>query len=215
MTVTAEQLRLRVRLEHDCAGPRCSAFALDLYRLLKTPQYLRGASVLPLPPTWDDWKAGHRTARKRAARAGRLGYRFAEIDRSQYADDIYEINVSLPERQGRPMAAGYLQRHQYSPLPAYTCDLHRIREYGVLAGDRLVAYLVLYRSGELALISQILGHGDTLADDVMYLLGAGAIRAQFAHGGVVYYNRHDSGTDGLRYYKERLGFRPADITLAL
>ena len=41
----------------------------------------------------------------------------------------------------------------------------------------------------------------------MYLLFAGALtRETLAGPGMVVYNRHDSGTDGLRFFKERLGF---------
>ena len=49
------------------------------------------------------------------------------------------------------------------------------------------------------------------ADDVMYLLAAGTIEEQTPLGGFVYYNRHDSGTSGLVYFKERLGFAAADV----
>jgi hypothetical protein len=74
------------------------------------------------------------------------------------------------------------------------------------ARQPLVAYLWLYRAGDLALVSSILGHGNHLANDVMYLLDAGRDRREAEHGGFLVYNRHDSGTDGLRYFKERIGF---------
>jgi hypothetical protein len=75
--------------------------------------------------------------------------------------------------------------------------------------------MTLYRCGGLSLISMILGHGDHLRDDIMYLLAAGMIAAHAADGGVLFYNRHDSGTDGLRYYKERLGFAERDVEFML
>ncbi len=216
MTVIAERTRtVTVRLEPGCVTAGCAGFATDLHTKLDTPGYTRGVSVLELPATFDEWRAAHRTARKRAARSEALGYRFARIDRSQHTDDLFDINTSLPVRQGRPMSAGYLDRQQHSPLPDYPCDRHRIDEYGVLQGERLRAYLVLYRVGELGLVSQILGHGDHLAADVMWLLAAGAVREQTPFGGFLYYNRWDSGTDGLRYYKARLGFREADVRWAL
>jgi hypothetical protein len=140
-----------------------------------------------------------------------MGYRFDEIDRSLFNDDIHDINTSLPERQGRPMSAGYLKRHNHGQLPVYPCDRHRVNTYGVIDGVTLRAYLSLYRCGELVLISMILGHGDYLKSDIMYLLAHGTIEAQAGQGGVFYYNRHDSGTVGLRYYKEKLGFSEADV----
>ncbi len=204
-----------IGLEAGCVDRGCAELAWRLHRQLATPGYTRGVSVLGLPATYDEWRAAHRTARKRADRAERLGYRFSSIDRSAFADDIFDINTSLPVRQGRPMSAGYQQRPEHSPLPAYPCPRHRIYEYGVLEGERLRAYLVLYRCGELGLWSQILGHGAHLDADIMYLLAAGALYDQVDAGGVFYYNRWDSGGAGLRYFKARLGFEEADIVWAL
>jgi hypothetical protein len=215
MTVAAPADTLTIQLEAACAHADCSEMAWRLHRKLDTPGYTQGVSILPLPATFDQWRSEHRTARKRADRSGRLGYRFATIDRSRFSDDIHEINTSLAERQGRPMAAGYLERQDHGPLPHYPCDRHRVHTYGVLQEGRLRAYLILYRVGELSLVSQILGHGDHLAADVMYLLASGGVEQQTPGGGFLYYNRHDSGTDGLRYYKERLGFRETDISWVL
>ncbi len=216
MTAVAEHTRtLTVAMEAACVTVGCAGFATDMHTKLDTPRYTRDVSILPLPDSFERWRAAHRTARKRADRSARLGYRFATIDRSQHSDDIFDINTSLPVRQGRPMSAGYRQRPQHSPLPDYACDRHRICEYGVLEGDRLRAYLVLYRVGDLGLVSQILGHGDHLAADVMWLLASGAVEQQIPLGGVLYYNRWDSGTDGLRYFKARLGFRETDVRWAL
>jgi len=209
--MVAVAARTRIRLMASCGDAGCARMAWEMHRKLNTPGYSRGVSVLALPPAYRGWQAAHRTARKRQARAGRLGYRFDHIDRAEHSDAIYAINTSMAERQGRPMAAGYLERHDYQPLPEQPCDQHRIYTYGVLRYDRLVAYLVLHRVGELALVSQILGHGAHLADDVMYLLAAGMIEEQTPFGGFAYYNRHDSGTSGLVYFKERLGFQPADV----
>lgn len=206
---------MRVELgQHDaCAhDDGCAPFAADLHTTLANGSYDWPASILPLADM-ADYAAAHRTARKRAARAERLGYRFEQISRPDFADDIYEINTSKAERQGRRMTDGYRRRNEFTALPDYPCIRHRIDEYGVLAGTRLVSYLVLYVCGDLALISQILGHGDHLANDIMYLLALRAFNATLDRSGPVtaFYNRHDSGTEGLVYFKERLGFAPARV----
>ena len=182
---------------HDLGGPRYLQLSRGPYDV---------CSVLETPESVDAWRACHRTARKRADRSARLGYRFAEIRREQHNDDIYRINTSLDQRQGRPMADSYRRPQKFVPLPDYRCNRHRISTYGVLAGRRLVAYLWLYRCGSLALVSSILGHGAHLADDIMYLLAQGVIGAEADTGGYLVYNRWDSGTDGLRYYKSKVGF---------
>jgi hypothetical protein len=134
-------------------------------------------------------------------------------DRGAYADDIYEINVSAPERQGRPMSPGYHERPSSAPDSMPLCPLHGVHAYGVFAPDGpLVAYVWIYRSADLALVSSILGHADHLTNDVMYELFEAALSGEIEAGeGVVTYNRADSGTDGLRFFKERLGFSGADV----
>jgi hypothetical protein len=129
---------------------------------------------------------------------------------------MFAINTSLARRQGRPMTDSYLQPPDVTPLPDYPCDRHAIRPYGVFHGDQLRAYLFLYRAGELALVSSILGHGAYLADNIMYLLVAEMLEVESAYGpGTVVYNRHDSGTDGLRFFKERVGFTATEVLWAL
>lgn len=206
MMSVASDTALPIQVEADCSRDGCSVLAQNLLDVLDTGRYDR-CSVLPIPFTIDEWLRVHRTARKRAARAVRHGYRFATVKRHDHADDIYAINTSLDERQGRPMSAGYQQRPSETPLPAYACDRHAIRTYGVLRDDTLVAYLWMYRAGQLALVSSILGHADHLDYGIMYLLFAGSLEQEIAAGqGAIVYNRADSGTDGLRWFKTRLGF---------
>lgn len=205
---------VHISLDAACDFAECARFAFPLHKQLKVGYEV--CSVLPVPGTLAEWREGHRTARKRADRAVRLGYQFREIAREEYDDDIFQINTSLDERQGRPMSAGYRERNHYLSLPEYACERHAIRTYGVI-DDRgiLVAYMWLYRSGELALVSSILGHGEHLANDVMYLLVQGAIEAEVGERGYFVYNRADSGTDGLRYFKSKLGFVPMEVAWEL
>ena len=109
------------------------------------------------------------------------------------------------------MSSGYLERRNHSRLPEFPCEAHNTRTYGVLKGRKLVAYMVLHRSNELALVSQILGHDRYQQDEIMYALFAGVVADQAGYSGQFFYNRHDSGGDGLRFFKERLGFREGDV----
>jgi hypothetical protein len=197
--LTAE--RTAISMEIGC----CKDFAGPLYLQLSRGNY-RECSVMRLPETVGEWRDEHRTARKRASRAERLGYAFDTIERERFSEDLFAINTSLDSRQGRPMTEAYQRPVEHGPLPEYPCARHAVRTYGVLKDGRLVAYLWLHRAGDLALVSTILGHGDHLANDVMYLLMQGVIDKESWFGGMLVYNRHDSGTDGLRYFKERIGF---------
>jgi hypothetical protein len=167
-----------------------------------------------MPEDFTAYLLEHNTARKRAGRAARLRYRFAYIDRARYEDDINAVNVSTPERQGRPMSEAYQRPHTFGPNEMI-CSHHHVYTYGVLKDSHVVAYLWLYRSGELAMVSSILGHLDHLDNGVMYLLVTEAIRDQMALGGTLFYNLHSSGTDGLRWFKERLGFQATEIAWLL
>jgi hypothetical protein len=71
-----------------------------------------------------------------------------------------------------------------------------------------VAYTWVYQVGEMCLFNRILGHGAHLDSGIMYTLVAGSI-ADLMPAGLRYamYERHTSGSEGLRYFKEKLGFR--------
>ena len=196
-----------------CAKPGCLKMAGELKAQLD-PAYCRGASVMPLEVKAGAWLEAHRTARKRSAQAEKLGYTFATIDRQVFADDIYDINTSTDRRQGRPMSPGYQQQPVYGPNPM-TCPMHHVYTYGVHDDDQLRAYLWLYRSGELAMVSSILGHADYLADGIMYLLYRGMLEEQLKLGGMVFYNLWNSGTDGLRWFKECVGLAEGDVEWTL
>jgi hypothetical protein len=204
MTATA------ISLVAGCESPSCVGFAMPLHRQLRAGY--ETCSVLGVPETLGEWREAHRTARKRADKAVRLGYQFREVAREEHVEDIYEINTSLEERQGRAMTSAYRERQNFLPLDDYPCPRHAIRTYGVLSGrGKLVAYLWLYRSGELALVSSILGHGEHLDDGIMHLLVQGVVGAEIPHGGFLVYNRHDSGTNGLRQFKEWFGFEATEV----
>lgn len=206
-------MTIRLGPHRDCvADSSCVELWEELAVLFGSGRYNYPASILELDDV-DTYLAEHRTARKRAQRASRLGYYVSPLHRDLHEDDIFAINTSLPERQGRPMTEGYRERQTFSPLPAYPCPRHRIETWGVWTGEQLVGYLVLYVSGEMAMVSQILGHGDHLENDIMYLLVTDVLRHQ-PRPLTVFYNRHDGGTDGLRYFKERLGFAPERVAWA-
>jgi hypothetical protein len=208
-------------LRADTPDAACTELADQFYDKFTAPHprhpeygtYQNGPSILVLPSTFDEyWEgaAGYGTRRK-VRKALKEGYSFAFIDRDQYLDDIHAINTSMPERQGREMKAGYLKRPgPYGPLPAYSCPKHQVRTYGVLKDGHLVAYTWLYQMGEMCLFSTILGHGDHLNAGVMYLLIAETLKDVIPLAGTKYamYNMHQSGTEGLKFFKEQMGFAP-------
>ena len=110
------------------------------------------------------------------------------------------------------MSNGYQMMPSTEPLPVYPCGRHGVHTYGVETEDgKLAAYSWVYRSGELALVSTILGHDAHLRDEIMYLLVQGLVPAESPEDGYLVYNRYDSGSDGLRFFKDRCGFQPMSV----
>ena len=214
VTVATRRRVATVDLSAGCTRAHCLRMALGL-KMQLDPDYSTRAALLSLEGVFHDYLPQHRTARKRAARAERAGYSFQVIDRHAYEGDIYAINTSAPERQGRRMSGAYRERPRYGPSPL-VCPRHHVYTYGVLAEQGpLVAYLWLYRSGELALVSSILGHAEHLEAGVMYLLFLGMLQRQYRHGGTLFYNLWNSGTEGLRFFKTRLGLEEGNVEWAL
>lgn len=213
MAATIEQRTVQVSVELYCRFPTCEGFAAPLLKQMSGGCYDWPMSVLTLDRSHHDlYLVGVPTAAKRTNRAKLRGYGFAHFDRLDYIDDIHAINTSLETRQGRPMSDSYRNRPTFSDLGDQPCSRHRVNCYGVFDKyDTLIAYTFIYRAGQLALVSQVLGHGDHLKQEVMFLLMTETVRAEIPEGGYLTYNRHDSGNTGLVWHKERLGFRPTRI----
>lgn len=201
----------------DTPGTKCRQIASDEFDLLADPrlkgQYEQGQAALRIESA-DGWLAEHRTARKRALRADRLGYTVSTFEPCDWHEDIMAVNLSTPRRQGRPMNDSYTNKERStSKIGPMACPLHHRLEYGVFRDEHLYGYAGIIRCGELAHVSMFLGHWDMLEDGIMYLLMREVVFAETELSSpiVLYYNRYDSGTDGLRFYKDRIGLAETDI----
>lgn len=145
-----------------------------------------------------------------AQRASARGYRFKEIDRNDFIDDIHAINCSMPVRQGRPMAASYLHhvRHFHNE-----CNY---RYFGVLdPRGKLMAYCELGIFGNFALLSRLLGYRNN--DGVMHFMIVEIIGLLIADGNLDFamYDTFFGASDGLRKFKTILGFKPYRVRYRL
>lgn len=212
--VTVTETATRISLELNCQDDMCRQFAAPLLEHLEHGYEV--CAVQAIPPTVGHWRWTHRSARKRSDRASRRGYVAMSYRREDHEDAIHAINNSTPRRQGRPMSPSYRAPTHFSPLPSYPCARHAIRTTGIFEpGGILVGYLTMYRAGQLALVSQILGHAAHLENEIMFALFQRALERECARGpGMVVYNRWDSGTDGLRTHKRLLGFVETEVEWA-
>jgi hypothetical protein len=166
-----------------------------------------GAALLPLDE-FDDaegYLADLRYARRRVRRAKRLGYAVAPFAPDDRRAELLAIHTSLPERQGQPIDAAYID-----PEAEYETGPHM--EYlGVFRDDVLTAYCHLWYAGEIVGVNRIMGHGDHLDDGIMFLLMAGVVdRVKATRPDVhyVFYDMFFGAAKGLREFKVHLGFRP-------
>jgi hypothetical protein len=137
-------------------------------------------------------------------KALRAGYIFQPVDLNDHVGEIDAIHRSAPERQGKAIDPAYVKR-----LDRYPVNEHNAY-YGIVRDGKLVAYLWVVRSGQLALLNRIMGHADYLRDGIMYMLVTSYIAGECDAGGqhVVMYDTWFGASEGLRLFKSRCGFRP-------
>lgn len=166
-----------------------------------------GAALLPLTD-YDDvdaYLASLRYVRRRVQRARRLGYTFGPFDPDDRRADLLAIHASLPERQGQPIEAAYLDA-----AAVYDKGPH-VEYLGVFRDGILVAYAHLRYAGEIVGLNRVMGHGKHLDDGIMFLLMAGVVehvKATRPDIHYVFYDMFFGAGEGLRAFKTHLGFRP-------
>ncbi|WP_144118690.1 hypothetical protein [Catellatospora sichuanensis] len=212
---------LTINLEYgDSAAATCLQLPLEYHTQFTAPHknypgygFLEvNASVLALPDDIEkEWWGTPDSywMRQKVRRALKLGYEFALFEHDDHLDDIHEINLSLDERQGRPMSESYRTRpSEFGPQDDQSCPRHRSDHFGVLKDGKLLAYTLAPACGEMMLFSRILGHGAHMEDGIMNLLVYEAAKHRREHSGTRYavYYVHDSGTPGLQFFKRKMGF---------
>jgi hypothetical protein len=186
---------------------------------------------LDLYPDFESYVGRLKRRWKEITKARRRGYYCRRFDRNRYRIELFEIDTSLWFRSGGPVLAAFLRQRperaladivRAEPLPPH-CPLHWYIDWGVFApardgagaDDRLVRYLFLKRIGNVVRLTALMGHGGNLADGVVKLLFADAMKWLL--------DRKDSGVRGIRYlhygaiehgraglvaWKQRFGFEP-------
>lgn len=139
------------------------------------------------------------------------GYTACQIsweDRDEFLEDIYQINISLENRQGKPMKENYMQYPSRMSSSKF-CNHHHATFIACFHHNTLIAYISTNFCGQLAAASQILGHGDHLKNGCMLVLWAEFIRiCQERKMDTIVYSRWGDGTQGLRYWKHSVGMKP-------
>jgi hypothetical protein len=222
-TSTAEG-RLSISLMRGDAEDRsCVGLPDRFYRQFTAPHpkhpehglLERGCSILEAPPSIDHyWDLPHAYwLRQRVRRAQREGYEFGRLEQGVYLDDIFAINTSLRERQGHALPGEYYERPTAVHTRPSSCANHNLAFYGITRDGHLYAYAWVYHLGQSCLISTILGHGEHMKAGIMPQLIFNILRDKLSVPEFKYlvYYLHASGTPGLRFFKEQMGFYPRDV----
>jgi hypothetical protein len=170
-----------------------------------------GVALLPINNSADGYLEsvnGKNSAAYYSRKAERKGYTFSKIDPNDYVDDIYAINTSKPERQGRSMAQQYVAKVDHYEMQ------ENWRYFGVLSAEgKLVSYAWVPCHGQVWLLGTLLGHGDYLNDGVMYLLVTKVVLEMYSEiytskNMYLMYDMFLGAQKGLRDFKLKCGFLP-------
>lgn len=172
---------------------------------------------------------------RQSKKASRLGYYSKIFSWNLHIPDIHEINTSKETRSGGPMRGSYLRTieemggapTQDHPIVMPRCDNHWGIAFGTFkeepgykqgvmtTNEKLYAYIFLRRMGDIALYSQILGHGAYLHDGVLTLLHLSVVRwlheqrDGYARGlRYLLYGGAQNGGQSLYRWKRQSGFIP-------
>lgn len=155
------------------------------------------------------------------------GYTWRVIRPAEHREGIHEIIHSTTTRQGRSIAPQFADRppeHDFSTYAPTGEPLFDDLCVGVFTPDgRLAAYLLGRRVGAHVQYDEIMGHGDHVASDVMYLLHRGFLETCINHSDpprCLNYGSWYSGANpfspegGLNRWKRKVKFTPAYLVLA-
>lgn len=155
---------------------------------------------------------GKNSAAYYARKAKSHGYTFLEIDKSNFIENIHEINNSAEARQGRLMDQGYRLKTVH-----YEAESN-FNYYGVTNREgKLVAYCDFGYFGNFAVISKLLGHKQHLNYGIMNLMLSEIIIREIASRKVEYvmYDMMFGASLGLQLFKSKLGFQPRFVTYSI
>ena len=192
-------------------------------------------------PAWEKhikgFSGGERMRQKKKALAA--GYFVKPFAWKLFIPDIHDVNHSKAIRSGGPMRGSYQKSvEEMGGAPQSRldvvwpkCPYHWGLTFGVflpLVGhtqgavtvdEKLVGYISLRRTGELAVYSMILGHADHLDNGVLVLLHhelvkwIGAQKDGLCKGlRYLMYGGQQNGGKGLSQWKRRGGFTPHFVT---
>jgi hypothetical protein len=184
------------------------------YKLIQRKRW--GVALIPLQDSFDDYLRGKTKEflRRNRRRCAALGYQFATVNPLEYLDQILDVNTSKAVRQGLPMDASYAERHRL--VEQYSARRHEF--YAALNSEGVLrAYVDAQVVGDVCILVRLLGHGDDLRTGIMSFCVSEVVREMIRRKGQtgqplwVEYGTMFGASEGLRRFKEDLGFKPYKV----
>lgn len=150
-------------------------FKIDSHGKARVTVHQNQPAMLAIPKNISDYfRLIGDKSRNMISKARKSGYVYQKVDPDKYVDDVVEIRVSNPMRQGVPIPQYFYERPARILTELFDCEckLHHEDFYGIFKDGKLVAYTTIFFYGQLAQVNHILGHSDFLKDGVMNLLMA-------------------------------------------
>lgn len=174
-----------------------------------------GVMLFNIPKTVEEYESlisGKNSVMYYSRRCTKLGYYTDYFIKNKHLDDMYDINVSSDNRQGRSMSKQYLEE-----VPKEE-KKEAVSYFGVFTSDKkLVGYIRIINTPNLYVISQLLGHDKYQNDNIMYLilhdLITSLIEKNKDNNKEVYlmYDTYFGGSQGIKLYKKRHAFKPYKV----
>lgn len=179
-----------------------------ILRIEKQGFYFHPIAVIAVPDVMDkylkDIGAKSRNMNKKAEKNA-ISYKV--FDWNEKLDEIYEINTSSFNRQGREMDESYRAYPQTIEYPLE--KEYSIVHMGTFVEDKLVGYVELYIYGNFAMINRILGHKEYLRFGVMNLMIKACVEYAMKNSieYINYLTMQNRKNNSLSAFKKRVGFR--------
>lgn len=194
----------------------------DLYKYFNKPHKkykifknkTLGVMLLNIPKTAEEYEkmiTGKNSVGYFSRRCQKLGYHTEFFNQKDKLDEIYAINTSSTNRQGRKMSDKYLE------FPSEEEIKDNVKYLGVFNNDGLlVAYTRVTVTREFCIINKILGHSEYQNDNIMYLLLRDMVLYLIDHYKSILpekdvyfmYDTFFGASEGLKLYKTRNKFVP-------
>lgn len=232
------------RRDAECRDP-CPLVKATVPRLVRRYASGRATGLMPMVvdlAAVPDAAAFDATLKARSSRtlpkirkAERAGYVARPFLIESHVHDVHAIRTSMAVRTAGPVLDYWLLKPEQIATPATgpvpfgwpSCPMHWVIWWGVFlpepghrqgeveVGERLVAYVKLWRQGDIVHYTEIMGHKDHLDAGVVLQVHRAIVRwliageeAAARGARLVLYGALEHGRAGLLTWKKRAGFRP-------